>query len=49
MARGWWDSAPTVVPWIGGRPPWPRIRTNVNLDDHRERDCIAALLGRGQP
>ncbi|KJK34168.1 hypothetical protein UK15_37165 [Streptomyces variegatus] len=48
--RGWWDSAPTVVPWIGGRPLWPRYPyERVNLDDHRERDYFAALLGRGQP
>lgn len=47
--RGWWDSAPTVVPWIDGRPLWPRYPyERVNLDDQRERDHFAALMGRGQ-
>ncbi|MFI2721488.1 hypothetical protein ACH5AI_35095 [Streptomyces collinus] len=47
--RGWWDSVPTVVPWIDGRPLWPRYPyERVNLDDQRERDHFAALLGRGQ-
>ncbi|MER7403275.1 hypothetical protein ABT373_12500 [Streptomyces sp. NPDC000070] len=36
--RGWWDSAPTVVPWIDGRPLWPRYPyERGNLDDQYER------------
>ncbi|WP_031484566.1 hypothetical protein [Streptomyces bicolor] len=47
--RGWWDTAPTVVPWIDGSPLWPRYPyERVNLDDQRERDYFAALMGRGQ-
>ncbi|MDT0386143.1 hypothetical protein [Streptomyces dubilierae] len=48
--RGWWDSAPTVVPWIDGRPLWPRYPyERVNLDDEREHGHFAALLDRAQP
>jgi hypothetical protein len=48
--RGWWDSTPTVVPWIDGSPLWPRYPyKRMNPDDQRERDYLAALTGRVQP
>ncbi len=48
--RGWWGTAPTVVPWIDGSPLWPRYPyERVNLDDQRERDYFGALTGREQP
>ncbi|MFE0475954.1 hypothetical protein ACFW2V_30580 [Streptomyces sp. NPDC058947] len=47
--RGRWDSAPTVVPWIDGRPLWPRYPyERVNLEDRRERDYFAALMDRSR-
>ncbi len=48
--RGWLDDIPTVVPWIDGRPLWPRNPyEKVNLDDQQERDHFATLMGWGRP
>ncbi|MET9817189.1 hypothetical protein [Streptomyces sp. NPDC006355] len=48
--RGWLDDAPTVVPWIDGRPLWPRYPyESVDLDDQRQRGRFAALTGHGRP
>ncbi|GAA3791734.1 hypothetical protein GCM10023083_29050 [Streptomyces phyllanthi] len=44
--RGWLDDGPTVVPWIEGRPLWPRHRyETVNLNDQQDREYFAALVG----
>ncbi|WP_192583603.1 hypothetical protein [Streptomyces albicerus] len=44
--HGWLDAGPTVVPWIDGGPLWPRHAYEaVNLNDRRDRECFAALVG----
>ncbi|MEU6379328.1 hypothetical protein [Streptomyces sp. NPDC046909] len=44
--HGWLDDGPTVVPWIDGRPLWPRHPFEpVNLGDRRDRDYLAAVIG----
>ncbi|MEW2486763.1 hypothetical protein [Streptomyces sp. NPDC048411] len=46
--HGWQDSGPTVVPWIEGRPLWPRHQyETVNLNNPQDRDHLAALVGGG--
>jgi hypothetical protein len=46
--RGWVDDGPIVVPWIDGRPLWPRHQyETVNLNDQRVREYFAALVGCG--
>jgi hypothetical protein len=46
--RGWVDDGPIVVPWIDGRPLWPRHQyETVNLNDQRVREHFAALVGCG--
>jgi len=44
--HGWLDDGPTVVPWIDGRPLWPRHPYEpVNPVGRRDRDHLAALVG----
>ncbi|KUL42800.1 hypothetical protein [Streptomyces regalis] len=44
--HGWLDAGPVVVPWIEGRPLWPRhAYESVNLNDRQDRDYFAALVG----
>ncbi|MGW3413132.1 hypothetical protein [Streptomyces sp. NPDC000888] len=44
--RGWLNAGPTAVPWLDDRPLWPRNQyETVNLNDRRDRDYFAALIG----
>ncbi|MEU6547013.1 hypothetical protein [Streptomyces sp. NPDC046859] len=48
--HGWLDDGPTVVPWIDGRPLWPRQPyESVNPNDQRDRDYFVALVGDTVP
>ncbi|AXG79296.1 hypothetical protein DVK44_18380 [Streptomyces paludis] len=42
--RGWLDAAPTVVPWIDGRPLWPRHPyRQINPGDPETRTYLERL------